>query len=100
PTRCSSSPDVAGGRATAYASHPMPHPYRPDPAYLSLAAELAKSVLAPRAAEVDLHARFPRESIDALAPAGLFGLCLPESVGGKGQGMRAVAAVAEELAQG
>jgi len=52
-----------------------------------------------RADEADRSARFPRESIDALAKAGLFGLCVPKEFGGRGEGPRAFAAVVETLAQ-
>ena len=79
----------------------MSHPYRLDDASTkaaSTAARLAKTVLAPSAAEVDAKQRFPRESIDAIASAGLLGLCVPASQGGMGLGMRAFAAVTEELA--
>jgi alkylation response protein AidB-like acyl-CoA dehydrogenase len=78
----------------------MAHPYRPEESFRTLAATLAKQVLAQHAADVDQHARFPKESIAALTEAGLLGLCVPESLGGKGQGPRTFAAVAEELAQG
>jgi alkylation response protein AidB-like acyl-CoA dehydrogenase len=81
----------------------MPHPYRPDSVTQSLAgsaAQITREVVAPHAAEVDAAARFPKESLDALAAAGFFGLCLPESAGGKNQGPRGFAAVVEELAQG
>jgi alkylation response protein AidB-like acyl-CoA dehydrogenase len=62
------------------------------------ASQLARDVLSAHAADVDSRARFPRESIDALAGAGLLGLCQPAELGGKGEGMRAFAAVTEELA--
>lgn len=62
------------------------------------AAEIAANVLAPEAGEVDRAARFPDGGIAALGAAGFFGLCLPESVGGKGQPPRVYAAVVEELA--
>jgi alkylation response protein AidB-like acyl-CoA dehydrogenase len=78
----------------------MPHPYRPEENVRSLAARLAKEVLAPHAAEADQQARFPKESVKALADNGLFGLCVPEAAGGRGRGPRDFAAVAEELAQG
>ena len=63
------------------------------------AAEIARNVVARHADDVDRDARFPEESITALASAGLFGLCVAESLGGAGQGPRAFAAVVEELAQ-
>jgi alkylation response protein AidB-like acyl-CoA dehydrogenase len=66
---------------------------------VSTAAKLATEVLAPNAAEVDKQARFPDEGLKALADAGLYGLCLPKELGGKGEGMRAFAGVVEELAR-
>jgi len=79
----------------------VPHPYRlaADAAtHAATAASLAREVLSLHAADVDASGRFPRESVDALARAGLFGLTLPAERGGSGQGMRAFAAVTEELA--
>lgn len=79
----------------------MTHPYRlaaPDVRAAELAAKLALDVLARHAADVDAQPRFPKESVAALAQNGLFGLCVPTTEGGQGLGMRAFAAVAEELA--
>ena len=81
----------------------MAHAYGMDEkgaASAARAASLARDVLARHAAEVDASARFPRESLDALAAQGFLGLCVPASAGGAGQGPRAFAAVVEELAQG
>ena len=64
----------------------------------SAAATIANEVALPNANEVDTAGRFPVESMNALAAAGLYGLCLPKSVGGKGEGMRAFAGAVEELA--
>ena len=61
-------------------------------------ARIAADVASPHAADVDAHARFPSESMRALADAGLYGLCLSREVGGKGEDMRAFAGVVEELA--
>lgn len=66
--------------------------------HVSTAASIAVNVASPNAADVDRHARFPAESMKALADAGLYGLCLPKEVGGDGEGMRAFAGVVEELA--
>jgi alkylation response protein AidB-like acyl-CoA dehydrogenase len=66
--------------------------------HVSRAARIATEVALPHSADVDLNARFPAESLAALADAGLYGLCLPATVGGKGEGMRAFAGVVEELA--
>ena len=79
----------------------MPHPYRIDDLDGSIAASaatLSRDVLARHASEVDASGRFPRESIDALSGAGLLGLTVPVAHGGRGEGMRAYAAVTEELA--
>lgn len=81
----------------------MTHPYRLDESAARLAATaaaLATDVLARQAPEVDASARFPRESVDAIARAGLLGLTVPSAQSGTGQGMRAFAAVSEELAIG
>jgi alkylation response protein AidB-like acyl-CoA dehydrogenase len=64
----------------------------------SAASRIATEVALPNSSEVDRAGRFPAESMNALAAAGLYGLCLPKSVGGKGEGMRAFAGVVEELA--
>lgn len=64
------------------------------------AETLAREVLARHAADVDRDARFPEESLAALAKEGLLGLCVPSQLGGLGQGPRAFVAVAEELARG
>ena len=79
----------------------MSHPYRLDVAAQAAtdsAAAIAREVLALHAADVDATGRFPREGLDALARAGLMGLTIPTAQGGKGLGMRAFAAVTEELA--
>ena len=64
----------------------------------SAASTIANEVALPNSNEVDTAGRFPVESMNALAAAGLYGLCLPKSVGGKGEGMRAFAGAVEELA--
>src|SRR6266851_7808886 len=63
------------------------------------AAALAADVVARHATDVDTNARFPRESMAALAQGGFYGLCIDVSVGGQGQGPATFAAVAEELAR-
>jgi alkylation response protein AidB-like acyl-CoA dehydrogenase len=64
------------------------------------AATLASGVLGEYAPDVDVNARFPKESVEALAREGFFGLCVSRELGGAGQGPRVFAAVTEELAQG
>jgi alkylation response protein AidB-like acyl-CoA dehydrogenase len=81
----------------------LPHMYGLTPDQMSFrdrAASLARDVLSSHAAAVDADARFPEESISALAREKLLGLCVPAEFGGSGQGPRTFAAVAEELAQG
>src|SRR2546421_676980 len=67
----------------------MPHPYATAEGQTraaDLATGLAKDVLARHAAEVDQKARFPEESVKALAEKGLFGLCVSEKLAEKGDG--------------
>ncbi|HEY6803069.1 MAG TPA: acyl-CoA dehydrogenase family protein [Pyrinomonadaceae bacterium] len=80
----------------------MIHVYGFSPAgenHVSTATKIASEVAAPNAADVDQNGRFPQESMQALAEAGLYGLCLPAEFGGKGENMRAFAGVVEELAR-
>jgi len=80
----------------------MPHSYGLSTEQLDFqkrAAALAKEVFGVHAADVDAKARFPKESIAALADAGFLGLCVAKEFGGAGQGPRAFAAVVEESAQ-
>lgn len=81
----------------------MPHVYGISESAAPLvdaAAVLGRDIAARRAAEVDAQARFPKESLEALAGQGFLGLCVPKSLGGKGEGPRTFAAVVEEIAQG
>ena len=55
-------------------------------------------VVAPNASRVDRDGVFPRESIDALASAGVLGLLSASDVGGAGLGLREAAEVIERLA--
>ena len=63
------------------------------------AAALAADVVARHATDVDTNARFPSESMAALAQGGFYGLCSDVSFGGQGQGPATFAAVVEELAR-
>ena len=65
---------------------------------LGLARELAAAELAPRAAEYEAEARFPREVFRTLGRAGLLGLVYPEEHGGGGQPYEVYLQVLEELA--
>src|SRR5262249_2021962 len=51
--------------------------------------------LAPRADEVDRECRWPEHAMRALGESGLMGLHVPERLGGQGQGLLALAAVAQ-----
>lgn len=64
------------------------------------AETVARDVLAKHAADVDKHARWPKEGIDALRAEGFFGLTVPASHGGAAQGPRVFANVVENLAEG
>src|SRR5262245_27316574 len=63
------------------------------------AAALATDVVARHATDVDTNARFPSESIAALAQGSFHGLCIDASFGAQGQGPATFAAVVEELAR-
>jgi alkylation response protein AidB-like acyl-CoA dehydrogenase len=79
----------------------MLHPYGfsdSDSALVAHAAKIAAGVGAANAADVDERGRFPSETMNALAEAGLYGLCVPNTAGGKDAGMRTFATVVEELA--
>src|SRR5690242_12633796 len=64
----------------------------------AIASTVAESDLAPRAADVDRNAAFPRDSIAALGASGLLGLNVSKEHGGLGQGPRTAVAVVEALA--
>ena len=63
------------------------------------AAAVAETELAPRAADVDRDAAFPKDSIAALGANGLLGLTVPKAHGGLGQGPRTAAAAIDAVAQ-
>jgi alkylation response protein AidB-like acyl-CoA dehydrogenase len=65
---------------------------------LSLVGDLARSELAPNAAEFEARKEFPREIVRTLGKAGLLGLTYPESYGGGGQPYEVYLQVLEELA--
>jgi alkylation response protein AidB-like acyl-CoA dehydrogenase len=65
---------------------------------LALAREIADAELAPRAAEYEAAARFPREVLDTLGKSGLLGLPFPERFGGGAQPYEVYAQVLEILA--
>ena len=66
-------------------------------AVVNQAREIAQSVVARHAEDVDAKGRYPSEAMQALGAAGLNGLMIPKAAGGMGQGPRTYVAVAEEL---
>jgi butyryl-CoA dehydrogenase len=56
--------------------------------------------IAPRAAEIDEAAEFPREAFRAVGELGFFGMRYPEEVGGTGQDVTTYCLAVEELARG
>ncbi len=63
-----------------------------------LAREVARTELAPKAAELDATGRFPTESFQALAKRGLLGLSSPAELGGLDAGPVALALALTEVA--
>ncbi|HEX6913334.1 MAG TPA: acyl-CoA dehydrogenase family protein [Longimicrobium sp.] len=66
---------------------------------VGVAGEIASSVIASRAEREDAEALWPEPAMRALADAGLMGLHVPEELGGHGEGLSALAAIAETLAR-
>ena len=64
------------------------------------AVEISQSIIAQHAADVDKNARFPTEGLEALADGGFYGLLIPKELGGRGESLRTVAAVVEQVAIG
>lgn len=64
---------------------------------VALAAELGADRFAPRAAEHDRDASFPRENLRDLCDSGLLGLCVPADRGGLGGDFSAFMLVTAEL---
>ena len=65
-----------------------------------VARRFADDVVRPAAAALDRDERFPREIHAAMAEAGLFGITVPEALGGAGLDVLAYALVMEELSRG
>ena len=60
----------------------------------------ANDVIRPIAEELDREERFPREIYKQMAELGLFGICVPEDMGGPGFDTVTYALVMEELSRG
>jgi alkylation response protein AidB-like acyl-CoA dehydrogenase len=69
-------------------------------ALLELTRDLVAGEVAPRAAEMEARAEFPRELFRTLGKAGLLGLPYAEDVGGGGQPHEVYLQVLEELSRG
>ena len=65
---------------------------------LELTRQITTEVIAPLAAEIDRERRFPKEGMEALAKAGLFGLLIPKELGGLGGDLTDLPAVTETIA--
>lgn len=63
------------------------------------ARELARAVIAPRAAEVDRSEEYPWDNVAALQEAGFTGMTVPKAYGGPGASFLDVAIVIEEIAK-
>lgn len=63
-------------------------------------AKFVDEKVAPSAAEIDEHERFPEEHFKAMAGMGLFGITIPEEYGGSGADFLSCVLVMEQLARG
>jgi acyl-CoA dehydrogenase len=80
--------------ASAFGAAP---PLRPE--LLAPARELAQTVLAQHAGDVDRRARFPREALEALRRARLLGCAVPEALGGQGASLPELSVMCASLAE-
>src|ERR1700722_12796656 len=67
--------------------------------WLTAAESVARETLSVHAADVDRNARWPAESVAALAKAGLLGLTVPKPLGGGAEGPLVFAEVTRVLAE-
>ena len=65
-----------------------------------MARSFANDVIRPAAGDLDREERFPAEIYEQMAKLGLFGICVPESMGGPGFDTLTYALVMEELSRG
>jgi alkylation response protein AidB-like acyl-CoA dehydrogenase len=68
-------------------------------AIVELAREIAQKKIKPLRAKYDAEEKFPWEIVEEYRNANLFGLWLPESLGGTGGGVRDLALAIEELSR-
>ena len=64
------------------------------------ARSFAQTVLAPQAADNDVHARFPAQALQAMGQLGFLGMLVPEQFGGAAADNVAYALALEEIAAG
>lgn len=60
---------------------------------------IARERVKPIAREIDENERYPEETFETFAEAGLFGLAYPEELGGSGAGVLALVLAVEEIAK-
>ena len=60
---------------------------------------MAKEVIAPRAAELDISGEYPHDIFEAFKQTGLTGLTIPQQYGGSGAGMFPLALAVEEASK-
>mgnify|MGYP003350239801 FL=1 len=65
-----------------------------------MARAFADEVIRPVVDSLDRDERFPSEIYDEMAKLGLFGICVPEHLGGPGFDTLTYSVVMEELARG
>ncbi len=63
------------------------------------ARELARTVVLPRAADIDRQEQYPWDIVRALAQAGFLGMTIPTAYGGQGRSFLDAALVIEEMAK-
>ena len=64
---------------------------------VAMARRIGREVAAMHAADVDAHARFPKETVDAFRAEGLLGALIPVEQGGLGHNLRQAGAVVREV---
>ncbi len=78
------------------------NPWQLSPQQLELQArarDLARTVIAPRASEIDRSEQYPWDNVEALRAAGFTGMTVPADLGGPGHSFLDAVLVVEEMAQ-
>lgn len=75
------------------------HPTEAVAEVRALARRIGVECAAVHAADVDVRARFPKETVDAFRSEGLLGQLVPTELGGLGHDLRQAAAVVREIAR-